>query len=209
MQAANEAKSQFLATRSHEMRTPLNAVLGLAQLVADTPLSPEQRAFVAQIRASARSLLGLINDILDLTKVEAGKLELAAVPFDLRDAVEETAHLLAHRAAEKGLELGVHVDPGLDTAVVGDPDRLRQILLNLVANGVKFTAAGGVSVTVAAGGEAAGGRRVFRFEVRDTGIGISAEGQRKLFGRFSQVRRLRAAVRYLDALLQKPVRKTN
>ena len=187
MQAANEAKSQFLATMSHEMRTPLNAVLGLAQLVANTPLTPEQRAFVRQIRASADSLLGLINDILDLTKVEAGKLELAAVPFDLRAAVEETADLLAHRAAEKGLELGVYMDPAMHAAVVGDPERLRQILLNLLTNGVKFTSAGGVYATVSAGEEAAGGRRVYRFEVRDTGIGISAEGQRKLFGRFSQV----------------------
>ncbi len=125
--------------------------------------------------------------------MEAGKLELASAPLDLRDVVEEAAGVVAQRAAEKGLRLAVHVDPALDTAAVGDPERLRQVLLNLLSNAVKFTAAGGVSVAVSDGGPAAGGRRAFRVEVRDTGIGISAEGQRKLFGRFSQVRRARAA----------------
>jgi two-component system, sensor histidine kinase and response regulator len=186
VQAANDAKSQFLATMSHEMRTPLNAVLGMAQLVADTPLTQEQQLFVKQIQASSQSLLGLINDILDLTKVEAGKLELSPVEFDIRSSVEDTLDSIAAQAFGKGVEVCLYMDTTVESKVIGDSDRLKQILLNLVSNSIKFTSAGSVSVTVTCWSKTET-HSTFRFEVKDTGIGISAEGQKKLFNRFSQV----------------------
>ena len=185
-QAANDAKSQFLATMSHEMRTPLNVIMGMNQLVMDTPLTDEQKKFTQQIKTSSESLLVLINDILDLTKIEAGKLELVTVDFDLRTALEDAVDSVAGRAMAKGLEICCYLDPGAQTRIMGDPDRLRQIFLNLFSNGIKFTAAGQVYVVVEVE-EMTATHQTFRFKVYDSGIGISSEGQKKLFNRFSQV----------------------
>jgi PAS domain S-box-containing protein len=185
-QAANDAKSQFLATMSHEMRTPLNVIMGMNELVMDTPLTDEQRKFSQQIKTSSESLLVLINDILDLTKIEAGKLELVSVEFDLRTALEDAVDSVAGRAMAKGLEICCYMDPAAQTRILGDPDRLRQILLNLFSNGIKFTAKGQVYVVVEME-EVTATHQTFRFKVYDSGIGISAEGQKKLFNRFSQV----------------------
>ncbi len=185
-QAANDAKSQFLATMSHEMRTPLNVIMGMNQLVMDTKLTKEQQQFTQQISSSSEGLLHLINDILDLTKIEAGKLELVTLAFDLRSALEDSIDSIAGRGMGKGLEVLCFMDPGAQTCILGDPDRLRQILLNLFSNAVKFTTAGHVYVTVDVEEETST-HQTFRFKVFDSGIGISAEGQKKLFNRFSQV----------------------
>jgi len=186
VQAANDAKSQFLATMSHEMRTPLNVIMGMSQLIMDTILSAEQRKFTEQIMTSSESLLILINDILDLTKVEAGKLELSSVQFDVRQVMEDAVDSVASKALGKGLEICSYLDPTVSTAVEGDPDRLRQILLNLLSNGIKFTNSGQVYVVVETE-ELTASHVTFRFKVYDSGIGISDEGQKKLFNRFSQV----------------------
>ena len=185
-QAANDAKSQFLATMSHEMRTPLNVIMGMNQLVIDTKLTKEQQQFTQQIKSSSEGLLHLINDILDLTKIEAGKLELVTMAFDLRSALEDSIDSIAGRAMGKGLEIVCFMDPNAQTCILGDPDRLRQILLNLFSNAVKFTTAGHVYVAVDVEEETST-HQTFRFKVFDSGIGISAEGQKKLFNRFSQV----------------------
>eukprot|EP00292_Cryptomonas_paramecium_P004830 CAMPEP_0113680120 /NCGR_PEP_ID=MMETSP0038_2-20120614/11096_1 /TAXON_ID=2898 /ORGANISM="Cryptomonas paramecium" /LENGTH=516 /DNA_ID=CAMNT_0000598373 /DNA_START=395 /DNA_END=1942 /DNA_ORIENTATION=- /assembly_acc=CAM_ASM_000170 len=185
-QAANDAKSQFLATMSHEMRTPLNVIMGMNQLVMDTALTAEQRKFTEQIRISSQSLLLLINDILDLTKVEAGKLELVCVDFDVRGVMEDAVDSVASRALSKGLEMCSFMGPDTRTLVMGDPDRLRQILLNLLSNAIKFTKTGQVYVLVELEEETST-HKTFRFKVYDSGIGISEEGQKKLFNRFSQV----------------------
>ena len=147
-QAANDAKSQFLATMSHEMRTPLNVIMGMSQLIMDTILSAEQRKFTEQIMTSSESLLILINDILDLTKVEAGKLELSSVHFDVRQVMEDAVDSVASKALGKGLEICSYLDPTVSTFVDGDPDRLRQILLNLLSNAIKFTNTGQVYIVV-------------------------------------------------------------
>lgn len=185
-EAASRAKGEFLANMSHDIRTPMNGVIGMTDLLLRTTLTPTQRDYAETIRSSGNALLRLINDILDFSKIEAGKYDLACVSFDPREVVEETVLSLAELAERKGLELVWRVEPCVPASVLGDPDRLRQVLTNLVANAVKFTDAGEVVVraTVA---EATGETVTLRLDVRDTGIGISDEGLPLLFRAFERV----------------------
>jgi signal transduction histidine kinase/DNA-binding response OmpR family regulator len=183
---ATRAKSEFLATMSHELRTPMNGVIGMTGLLLDTPLTAEQREYAETVQRSGQSLLTIINDILDFSKIEAGKLDFEQVDFELRTAVEDVLELLAEQAHDKEIDLAYRIHASVPPWIEGDPGRLRQLLMNLVGNAVKFTETGEVVVQLSLDTETEQDALI-RFEVIDTGIGIPADAQHRLFQRFSQV----------------------
>ncbi|KAA0582025.1 response regulator [Azospirillum sp. B21] len=185
-EAATQAKSEFLAAMSHEIRTPMNGIMGMTELLFDTPLTAEQHQFAQAIRSSSNALLTIINDILDISKLEAGRVTIETLPFDPADLVEGVVELLTPRAHEKGIEIGFYIDPFLRRTLLGDPTRIRQILVNLVGNAVKFTDQGSVAVELEAL-DATEAHLVLRMTVTDTGIGIPAEALPTLFNKFQQV----------------------
>src|SRR5262249_12285028 len=182
---ANAAKSEFLANMSHEIRTPLNGIIGMTELALDTPLSSEQREYLSVVKASADALLGILNDILDFSKIEMRKLELEEIPFSIRDHLADLLKPLALRAEQKELEVVAHVLPDVPNVAVGDPGRLRQVLVNLLGNAIKFTERGQILVQ----GEVAeqqADRTVLRYFVSDSGIGTAPDKQQAIFEPFKQ-----------------------
>jgi len=184
-EAANQAKRRFLSTVSHEMRTPLNAIVGMNDLLRDTPLNAEQAEMVKAMHEASRSMLKLIEDVLDISKIEAGKVNIEETDFDLHSLINGTAGVLAPQAEIRGLQLRTHVMPEVPHALRGDPYHLRQVLYNLIGNGVKFTLSGGVTLSVSSLGESEHGVRL-RFSIEDTGIGIAPEAQERIFESFVQ-----------------------
>lgn len=185
-ETANRAKSDFLASMSHEIRTPMNAIIGMADLLAETRLTAEQLKYVNIFQRAGENLLRLINDLLDLSKIESGKLDHEQICFDLDDAVGKAIELLSSRARTKELELSFRIEPGTPNSLVGDPYQLRSVLTNLIGNAIKFTDAGSVSLTVRSEGSPSGDACLLRFEVTDTGIGIHADKLPVIFDSFTQ-----------------------
>jgi signal transduction histidine kinase/CheY-like chemotaxis protein len=185
-EAASQAKSRFLATVSHEFRTPLNGILGLNRLLLETGLTPAQETYARGVQSSGAALLTLIEDMLDFSKIEAGRLDIRPEPIDVAALVADVAELLAAKAYRKGIDIGVDVDPAVPASVAVDPTRLRQVLVNLVGNAVKFTETGGVTISVAVERRSPAGRARLAFAVADTGPGIPDADAERLFGEFEQ-----------------------